>query len=111
MIRRPPRSTLFPYTTLFRSISGGERLTVMPFDALAQFEGQLAAALLVPRPARRELGLDRLQAVLLHMLIVDGEIVEDAHHGAHDKDGGLLVDRHACRTVDRIGFEDAARLL
>src|SRR5208337_5443931 len=24
-IRRPPRSTLFPYTTLFRSISGRER--------------------------------------------------------------------------------------
>src|SRR5256885_16942571 len=24
MIRRPPRSTLFPYTTLFRSIRGGE---------------------------------------------------------------------------------------
>ena len=23
MIRRPPRSTLFPYTTLFRSIFGG----------------------------------------------------------------------------------------
>src|SRR2546430_6389592 len=27
MIRRPPRSTLFPYTTLFRSLRGGvERL-------------------------------------------------------------------------------------
>src|SRR3712207_7582880 len=25
MIRRPPRSTLFPYTTLFRSREGGER--------------------------------------------------------------------------------------
>src|SRR2546425_8841853 len=25
MIRRPPRSTLFPYTTLFRSASGDER--------------------------------------------------------------------------------------
>src|SRR3712207_8718451 len=25
MIRRPPRSTLFPYTTLFRSHSGGLR--------------------------------------------------------------------------------------
>src|SRR5438034_3756616 len=25
MIRRPPRSTLFPYTTLFRSPLGGER--------------------------------------------------------------------------------------
>src|SRR3712207_7675857 len=24
MIRRPPRSTLFPYTTLFRSLSGGD---------------------------------------------------------------------------------------
>src|SRR3712207_9086414 len=24
MIRRPPRSTLFPYTTLFRSLYGGE---------------------------------------------------------------------------------------
>src|SRR2546425_8872209 len=24
MIRRPPRSTLFPYTTLFRSLSGRE---------------------------------------------------------------------------------------
>src|SRR5688572_31931613 len=24
MIRRPPRSTLFPYTTLFRSLSSGE---------------------------------------------------------------------------------------
>src|SRR3989454_11593042 len=26
MIRRPPRSTLFPYTTLFRSSEAGERL-------------------------------------------------------------------------------------
>src|SRR5690348_18075811 len=25
MLRRPPRSTLFPYTTLFRSVAGDER--------------------------------------------------------------------------------------
>src|SRR3989454_3785065 len=25
MIRRPPRSTLFPYTTLFRSVAGSRR--------------------------------------------------------------------------------------
>src|SRR3712207_8498445 len=25
MIRRPPRSTLFPYTTLFRSVEGGDQ--------------------------------------------------------------------------------------
>src|SRR2546428_10172798 len=27
MIRRPPRSTLFPYTTLFRSLTPGRSLT------------------------------------------------------------------------------------
>src|SRR2546422_8303918 len=30
MIRRPPRSTLFPYTTLFRSDSQGRRSTCHP---------------------------------------------------------------------------------
>src|SRR3712207_7463491 len=29
MIRRPPRSTLFPYTTLFRSAGLGQRLAVV----------------------------------------------------------------------------------
>src|SRR2546430_14580187 len=29
MIRRPPRSTLFPYTTLFRSRYGGEEFAVI----------------------------------------------------------------------------------
>src|SRR5256885_15612364 len=28
MIRRPPRSTLFPYTTLFRSVRGGKTVFV-----------------------------------------------------------------------------------
>src|SRR2546422_11673657 len=30
MIRRPPRSTLFPYTTLFRSLGGVESLVGHP---------------------------------------------------------------------------------
>src|SRR3712207_7952186 len=30
MIRRPPRSTLFPYTTLFRSVLGGISPTSYP---------------------------------------------------------------------------------
>src|SRR2546422_6584030 len=29
MIRRPPRSTLFPYTTLFRSIADGKKKTTI----------------------------------------------------------------------------------
>src|SRR3712207_6978334 len=32
MIRRPPRSTLFPYTTLFRSAWGGAVVTLPRFD-------------------------------------------------------------------------------
>src|SRR2546430_4404026 len=36
MIRRPPRSTLFPYTTLFRSVAGG---TAAPHDLPAVRRG------------------------------------------------------------------------
>src|SRR5256885_9189828 len=32
MIRRPPRSTLFPYTTLFRSFQDGQRLVLHGLD-------------------------------------------------------------------------------
>src|SRR5256885_5851145 len=38
MIRRPPRSTLFPYTTLFRSRAAGRRLLLVlvgPFMTIA----------------------------------------------------------------------------
>src|SRR5258705_3389491 len=48
MIRRPPRSTLFPYTTLFRSIVAGE-VTGLPVPAFSEIvvEGWLT-------PDRRE---------------------------------------------------------
>src|SRR5258708_8118670 len=36
MIRRPPRSTLFPYTTLFRSLSSGLSATAQWTEALAR---------------------------------------------------------------------------
>src|SRR2546421_9609542 len=38
MIRRPPRSTLFPYTTLFRSFAGA---TADAFTLFEKFEGKL----------------------------------------------------------------------
>src|SRR3712207_7685023 len=44
MIRRPPRSTLFPYTTLFRSALG---------------QGQVPHAVLVPGVSRQEVVLVR----------------------------------------------------
>src|SRR2546428_37077 len=45
------------------------------------------------------------------MLVIEDEVVEYAHHRTHCEDGCFLMDRHARRAVDRIGFEDAARLL
>src|SRR2546422_8326770 len=73
MIRRPPRSTLFPYTTLFRSTPPMrarfglvERLSYYPPDDLAQILGRSAGILGVPADAagiaeiaRRSRGTDR----------------------------------------------------
>src|SRR2546422_4809691 len=41
MIRRPPRSTLFPYTTLFRSLHGRPLVTLKLATTL---DGRIAAA-------------------------------------------------------------------
>src|SRR3989442_11194629 len=40
MIRRPPRSTLFPYTTLFRSHEGGSPAAAEHADAAELSEGE-----------------------------------------------------------------------
>src|SRR3712207_7136026 len=68
MIRRPPRSTLFPYTTLFRS-GGAHRAhgvdaaaagPVGQLDALALArEGDHVVADHVPAPERREADVAR----------------------------------------------------
>src|SRR3712207_7660453 len=57
MIRRPPRSTLFPYTTLFRSRrrGGGGRRVCRPVDRLAPARAR-------PRRARDGAGGRRLRA-------------------------------------------------
>src|SRR3712207_8665661 len=54
MIRRPPRSTLFPYTTLFRSLRGGE-----------QYEGVVGGRIGVARERGRVHGGDRFSCRLL----------------------------------------------
>src|SRR2546427_9486920 len=49
MIRRPPRSTLFPYTTLFRSRldAGGGAVVVAPFDGRVIYAGPFGSVGLV----------------------------------------------------------------
>src|SRR4051812_49846854 len=41
MIRRPPRSTLFPYTTLFRSLQMDQKMSSSVRHHLAEASGQL----------------------------------------------------------------------
>src|SRR2546422_8019282 len=48
MIRRPPRSTLFPYTTLFRSGTVAEELLAGDADARAAQTGRIQARAVVP---------------------------------------------------------------
>src|SRR3712207_8970057 len=55
MIRRPPRSTLFPYTTLFRSEAGalvgdGDAQSGAVLDACGDAHGDLAGDALATRP-------------------------------------------------------------
>src|SRR5947208_5002143 len=64
MIRRPPRSTLFPYTTLFRSVDLDERLL---------------------RPSRRA-PVDPIG----HQLLARPRLALDEHRGVDG--GGHLVD-------------------
>src|SRR6266545_4041777 len=82
MIRRPPRSTLFPYTTLFRSLpeddAGGDPFVTLEFDA-----AEVEAALLEERP---------------HALVVAGDEVR------HDE--ALPLGRHGEQQVDAGGGGD-----
>src|SRR5687767_15515251 len=71
MMRRPPRSTLFPYTTLFRSLSGHgfevARLTYTNFSLfplmLAVRTAQRAIGLATPEEARSEEHTSELQSL------------------------------------------------
>src|SRR5256885_13280701 len=53
MIRRPPRSTLFPYTTLFRSLLG--IALEVPAQGLDRLGEALAVSVVRPLAGRREL--------------------------------------------------------
>src|SRR3989441_4379851 len=68
MIRRPPRSTLFPYTTLFRSLIQWLKACVQATDLEPAKRRELQEALdriaeLAPDDTKTAAGWDRLRAV------------------------------------------------
>src|SRR5258708_11445159 len=66
MIRRPPRSTLFPYTTLFRSLLSAavvleEGRWLVPVDSIPRLLGPLLGRRAEWRPASRVLVLGNVR--------------------------------------------------
>src|SRR2546430_4946408 len=53
MIRRPPRSTLFPYTTLFRSPRACRGVSLVELIVFIVVTGIVAAALIADRKSTR----------------------------------------------------------
>src|SRR2546426_5660182 len=67
MIRRPPRSTLFPYTTLFRSLVDVDPLEQRPYGRRADVGLEAGVAL------RLRLGAELEVAVFVQQLLVRSE--------------------------------------
>src|SRR3712207_7929085 len=85
MIRRPPRSTLFPYTTLFRSPSRAK----FPFCHRRRARGVLY---------RGRVGLGLLVALTLPglvLLLIAGAVVEQAFSRLGDRKSTRLNSSHA----------------
>src|SRR2546430_10263049 len=74
MIRRPPRSTLFPYTTLFRSKVPGDLV-----------DGQVH--------------LRQPPSPLVELLAIDGNVIAAPLVGEHEL---LRLDEHAARAAARV---------
>src|SRR2546422_11751947 len=96
MIRRPPRSTLFPYTTLFRSLQGSalareDRLgfVVDDVDDVAHRDVDLAGSGLAVLTARLRHGATEEGRTLLFVR----DVTQALHHGvAHHHAAGDLGD-------------------
>src|SRR5690349_23976065 len=96
MIRRPPRSTLFPYTTLFRSV-----WTVI--DELPQFEGRpilvMKSTVPVGTGEKVRAGLD--QRGLDHVGYARSEEHTSELQSRRDLVCRLLLEKKKKKTIDR----------
>src|SRR3989449_10364787 len=97
MIRRPPRSTLFPYTTLFRSLG-------LEAAYLAQGQRHLS----VRRQRRMATGEDQPQPVVRDALVVaSGDVTRVRVESLRELRQGRVEPGAPAEAVD--GFEPARR--
>src|SRR2546428_12778950 len=114
MIRRPPRSTLFPYTTLFRSLHLQRAIALLHVHRRLAYE--IVRALTVPviearhvcgdPPTERaaQQGVDRA-ADRLALEIPEGDV-----DGADGRDQGALLPRQ-CRNAAHAGVGQREQVL
>src|SRR5258708_13240138 len=79
MIRRPPRSTLFPYTTLFRSAEVAEAGRSL---ALANLQRDTALAWLDRRSEEHTSELQSPDHLVCRLLLEKNNRAQEVHHGA-----------------------------
>src|SRR5690349_24256371 len=92
MVRRPPRSTLFPYTTLFRSICSFSKIRpcTSASTGIYPLEGRLASHIAVERSKRSEEHTSELQS---RRDLVCRLLLEKKNHDSADGGGIRHVDR------------------
>ena len=91
-------------------VLGRERLAVVPLDVVAQLEAELGLVV-VPCPAGCKLRQDSVRSVEPLVLVVEHQVVVDAHERRHRRDGCLLVNRGAGWVVPDVHAQRAALLL
>src|ERR1039458_7137780 len=91
MIRRPPRSTLFPYTTLFRSVG---RLDVAmdhaPAVRVTQSRKHLGRVIQIPVDRQSPFPGQLLQRYAFYILHDHHELILELEGGAQLRDVGMI---------------------
>src|SRR5689334_3949218 len=103
MIRRPPRSTLFPYTTLFRSTDGATRTSAPPF--VRSRRGVQVTRTTALNAVHRALGARMVDFGGWDMPLHYGSQI-DEHHAV--RSGAGMFDVSHMRVVDLHGDGDDA---
>src|SRR2546430_8924991 len=93
MIRRPPRSTLFPYTTLFRSVAGCARMTSFTSGV---FSGERLRTYCATRQSRSEEHTSELQSQsnLVCRLLLEKKKLSQHDHSHQRRPVELPVETH-----------------
>src|SRR2546425_2278379 len=100
MIRRPPRSTLFPYTTLFRSMSYGSDVTDIYRRAAGYVDrilkGAIVGDLPVQAPAKFERSEEHTSELQSLAYLVCRLLLEKKKNNTHHRNTVEQQDRPEC---------------